>query len=238
MQKHLYMNKTNKVPDISGHTPAQGAAMKTKRLRLPKFRKMRPFVARVEVLRTFQWGTVTIEKYAVEYTTKKELFMRINRHFGRSERHMHDRLLVKLPKRKKTFYWNFNLAHYCFDHGRLTVNQLVAELIFGEPAGEVAQLAIENEPVMETKKIVASYTVAFPENFTFRGVDYHAGENTFTARIDADFVNNALHPDDLFDAVYADYNRRFGIYDRINGIVPPLDVEFPDPVINEWRAAR
>jgi hypothetical protein len=99
-------------------------------------------------------------------------------------------------------------------------------------------LSLDDDPRVETKEIEVTYTVNFKKDFTWLDVAYPAGENTFTVRINVDFVDNRLHDDDLFDAVYDDYGHRFFIYKRIKGLAPPLDVDFPDPIIKAWRAAQ
>jgi hypothetical protein len=105
--------KKNASPALSGrHVPAQGAAANNNP----------PRVAKIDVLRKTDNGLIVIAKYSCEYYSKIGLFQHIHDYFGADE------LRITLAN-GLWFFWNFCLAHYCFDHGSMTEDDFILSTI-------------------------------------------------------------------------------------------------------------
>jgi hypothetical protein len=109
-------NKKNPSPATGRRVPAQGAAARTNK----------PSVVKIDVLRNTKYGYKTIAKYSCEYLDLPGLFTSINGFFGTGEYYpeLPDALRINFDSRS-CFYWSFNLAHYCFDHGRIEIEDLI-----------------------------------------------------------------------------------------------------------------
>jgi hypothetical protein len=89
-----------------------------------------PRVAKIDVLRKTDNGLVAIAKYSCEYLSLSNLFCIINGFFCTGEHYpeLPDALRINF-NRDEYFYWNFNLAHYCFAHGHLEVEELLDAML-------------------------------------------------------------------------------------------------------------
>jgi hypothetical protein len=104
--------KQQQSPATGRHVTAQGAAANNRK----------PRIANIDVMRSTPNGRETIAKYSCEYYSTVELLWYIFNYFCTGEHfaELPDDLRITLPSGFR-FFWNFNLAHYCFAHGRLDV---------------------------------------------------------------------------------------------------------------------
>jgi hypothetical protein len=125
-------NNKSKSPATGRHAPAQGAAANT--VQLTPWQALtavnrKPRVAKIDVMRSTNNGLETIAKYSIEYYFHADLFENIHEYFctGEYALGLPEELRITFPSGRQ-FFWNFNLAHYCFAHGRIEVEELVRDM--------------------------------------------------------------------------------------------------------------